>query len=186
VIGQVAEDAEDIPGVCPQDYRRKMGRHEARRPGVIHFPRRMVVAGGVVLTLVLVVAVALAIRNGDSSSGPTPGAGASSTASHRQSTSASPPLASAKGSTASPSMMAMGPTLELRAVGTSWVEVRGPNDNVLVARTFHRGESATFTQRRVHVTLGNAGAMRIKANGMPVEPGRPGQVEIMSVVRGGD
>ena len=136
------------------------------------------------LVLVLVVAVALAMRNGDSSSGPGPGA--SSTASPRQSTTASPPLASAESSAASPSMMAMGPTLELRAVGTSWVEVRGPNDKVLVSRTFPRGESATFSQRRVHLTIGNAGAMRIKANGMPVKAGRPGQVEVMSVVRGGD
>ena len=134
------------------------------------------------VALALVVAVALALRDGDTSTDRTPGARTSSTASPRPST----PAASATSPAASPSMMAMGPTLELRAVGVSWVEVRGPNDQVLVARTFRPGDSATYNQRRVHVTIGNAAAMRVKANGMPVKPGRPGQVQIMSVVRGGD
>jgi uncharacterized protein DUF4115 len=146
----------------------------------------VVVAGGIVVAIALVVAVALALRNGDTSTDRTPGARTSSTASPSPSTSPSTPAASATSSAASPSMMAMGPTLELRAVGVSWVEVRGPSDQVLVARTFQPGDSATFNQRRVHVTIGNAAAIRIKANGMPVKPGRPGQVQIMSVVRGGD
>ena len=138
------------------------------------------------VAIALVVAVALAPRDGDTSTDRTPDARTSSTASPSPSTSPSTPAGSATSSAASPSMMAMGPTLELRAVGVSWVQVRGPSNQVLVARTFQPGDSATFNQRWVHVTVGNAAAMRIKANGMPVKPGRPGQVQLLSVVRGGD
>jgi hypothetical protein len=83
-------------------------------------------------------------------------------------------------------MSPMAPTVELRLVGTSWVEVRGTSGRVLVSQICRKGDHSTFRQRQVTVTVGNAGAVRMRANGMPVELGGPGEVRVVTVMRGGD
>jgi hypothetical protein len=81
--------------------------------------------------------------------------------------------------------MPMPPTVEFRLVGTSWVEVRGPNGEVLTTGICRKGDHAEFRQSRVQVVVGNAAAVRLTANGMPVELGGPGQVRVLTVTRGG-
>ena len=81
--------------------------------------------------------------------------------------------------------MPMPPTVAFRLVGTSWVEVRGPNGEVLTTGICRKGDHAEFRQSRVQVVVGNAAAVRLTANGMPVELGGPGQVRVLTVTRGG-
>lgn len=166
-----------------------MGRHEAQ-------PRRLTRRGlqvtAAAAALVVALLVAVAVTRAARDPGTAPGA-------HRATSRTALPLSAGPGSsspkpsssasvspTASTPMMAMGPTLALCAVGISWVEVRGPADRVLVARIFRKGDRATFSQSRVHLTVGNAAAVQVTANGMPVTRGRPGRVLLMTVVRGGD
>lgn len=181
----------DLPEQAGRGYGQNMGRHEAQ-------PRRLTRRGLQVSAAVLgglaTVGVVAAVvwGGGDPATTPARGPATSATALPLSAgpTSASPPVPStataSDASSPATSPMAMGPTLEIRAVGTSWVEVRGPADRVLVARIFRKGDRATFSQSRVHVTIGDAGAVRLTANGMPVRDRRPGQVVLMSVVRGGD
>ncbi|HEU4910717.1 MAG TPA: DUF4115 domain-containing protein [Actinomycetes bacterium] len=81
--------------------------------------------------------------------------------------------------------MPMPPTVAFRLVGTSWVEVRGPNGEVLTTGICRKGDNAEFRQSRVQVVVGNAAAVRLTANGMPVKLGGPGQVRVLTVTRGG-
>jgi hypothetical protein len=83
-------------------------------------------------------------------------------------------------------MMPMAPTVAIRLVGSSWIEVRGPEGGVLVSRIFSKGETASFSHRQVQVTIGNSGAVRMKANGMPFDLSGPSRVRIVTVMRGGD
>ena len=169
-----------------------MGRHEAIQADPARLRRPVAVAFGggaaIAATALAVTLGGLGDDDGSTSSSPRRQQPALSAA--PPSSSSAPPTSPTSGTSGTSGTatmaMAMGPTLQLRAVGTSWVEVRGPRDQVLVSRTFHRGDTASFNQARVHVTIGNGAAIRMTANGMPVKPGRPGQVELMSVVRGGD
>jgi hypothetical protein len=164
-----------------------MGRHEAQHLGLTG-RRLQLTAAAAALVVALLVVAAVVRADRDSGTDPAAHPATSRTALPLSAgTGSGSPTPSSSGSpTASPGMMAMGPTLELRAVGTSWVEVRGPADRVLVARIFRKGDRATFNPSRVHLTIGNAAAVRVTANGMPVKRGRPGRVMLMTVVRGGD
>jgi hypothetical protein len=101
-----------------------------------------------------------------------------------------PPAPSSPAASASPtgtaSMMPMAPTVALRLVGTSWIEVRGPDGAVLVSRVFREGERMAFGQRQVQVTIGRSGAVRMQANGMPFDLTGPSRVRVVTVMRGGD
>lgn len=109
--------------------------------------------------------------------------GASSPATPSATASSVAPTASPSGAA---SAMAMAPTVAFRVTGTSWIEVRGPKGQVMVSRTFHEGETKSFSQRQVRVTVGNAGAVRARFNGMKVKLGVEGEVREVTVMRGGD
>jgi hypothetical protein len=165
------------------------GRHEARRP------RRAGAGVGVaVLVAAVVLGLVLLVRavTGDGNAPSATGGSVSPTrpAISREPPTSTPPAPGSPGApsaTGSGSMMPMGPTVQLRLVGTSWIEARAmPSGRLLVARLCHAGDVLTFGQRVVEVTIGNAAAVRMTANGMPTPLGAPGVVRRITVTRGGD
>jgi hypothetical protein len=166
------------------------GRHAARTSGLLRF-------GAVLVLLVGVAGAGLAVvvaltSGGDESrtsrpalkAGGTTPSGATSAASSPASASGAP--AGSPSPTGTASMMPMAPTVALRLVGTSWIEVRGPDGGVLVSRVFREGERMAFSQRQVQVTIGRSGAVHMQANGMPFDLTGPSRVRVVTVMRGGD
>ncbi|MDQ1626927.1 MAG: hypothetical protein QOI54_671 [Actinomycetota bacterium] len=67
------------------------------------------------------------------------------------------------------------PTLRLELTGTSYVRVRVAG-RTLLATVLTKGQSRTFDQKSLTVTVGNAAAVRATINGKLLRPGRTGQV----------
>jgi hypothetical protein len=162
-----------------------MGRHAARASGLLRFGAVLallvgLIGGGLVLVVILT-------SNGEDAPTPRPALqrGSSPPAGGTPSPTTKSPAGSPSPAGTGP-MSPMAPTVELRLVGTSWVEVRGTSGRVLVSQICRKGDHSTFRQRQVTVTVGNAGAVRMRANGMPVELGGPGEVRVVTVMRGGD
>jgi len=64
----------------------------------------------------------------------------------------------------------------LRLSQPSWVQATADGE-VVAASTLEPGEAVTFrARRRLQLTLGNAGAVRLRVNGEPIATGTPGEV----------
>jgi cytoskeletal protein RodZ len=136
------------------------------------------VAAAAALTLLVVVAgVAFAM----SREGPvTTAASATSSATSAPpggTATTSAPASSAPASSAPASTTAARrpPTLRLELTGTSYVRVRVAG-RTLLATVLTKGQSRTFDQKALTVTVGNAAAVRATINGKLLRPGRTGQV----------
>jgi hypothetical protein len=146
------------------------------------------VAAAAALTLLVVVAgVAFAMsREGpvttaasatSSATSAPPGGTATTSAPASSAPASSAPASSAPASSAPASTTAARrpPTLRLELTGTSYVRVRVAG-RTLLATVLTKGQSRTFDQKALTVTVGNAAAVRATINGKLLRPGRTGQV----------
>jgi hypothetical protein len=141
------------------------------------------VAAAAALTLLVVVAgVAFAMsREGpvttaasatSSATSAPPGGTATTSAPATSAPASSAPASSAPASTTAARRP---PTLRLELTGTSYVRVRVAG-RTLLATVLTKGQSRTFDQKALTVTVGNAAAVRATINGKLLRPGRTGQV----------
>jgi hypothetical protein len=141
------------------------------------------VAAAAALTLLVVVAgVAFAMsREGpvttaasatSSATSAPPGGTATTSAPASSAPASSAPASSAPASTTAARRP---PTLRLELTGTSYVRVRVAG-RTLLATVLTKGQSRTFDQKALTVTVGNAAAVRATINGKLLRPGRTGQV----------
>jgi hypothetical protein len=141
----------------------------------------------VVLVLVVAVAgVAFAMRGGGDDKTTTANPA-------RTTTTSTPPAPSPSATTSAPSSPAAAsstasapaskkatkrpPTLHLQLIGTSYVQVK-VGGRIILQKVLTKGQSRTFDQKVVSVTLGNAAAVRATVNGKARKPGRRGMVAI--------
>lgn len=140
-----------------------------------------------VLALVVAVAgVAFAMRGGDddtTTADPAPSTATSTAPAPTSSATTSPaPSSPATASSTAPvpastKATKRPPTLHLALVGTSYVQVR-TGGRIILQKVLRKGQSRTFDQKVLSVTLGNAAAVRATINGKALKPGRRGQVQI--------
>jgi cytoskeletal protein RodZ len=129
-----------------------------------------------VLVLVVVYGVAQSLTGGPRQD-PGPIAG-----SPEPSVGSSAPLAVSPSSSSDPSAVAQAPrdrvTVQVRAVGRSWVQASTAGGKQLFQGVLQTGEVRSFTDKtRIKLIVGNAGAITLTVNGTKVgSPGRPGQV----------
>jgi hypothetical protein len=64
------------------------------------------------------------------------------------------------------------------------VFVRVPGGDILVNRSFVRGQSLRFDEQRLSVVLSDASAARVYVNGRLRPPGKPGQRVAFNVLKG--
>ncbi|MGZ4592356.1 MAG: DUF4115 domain-containing protein [Actinomycetes bacterium] len=158
-----------------------MGRHRAPSTESTALPRSLLAVGGAAVLVVLVLGVGIfAAMRGDGNDTTTAGSQhppASASAGTTTAAAASPsPSATASEASPSPTATKRAPTLNLTMTGTSYVSVRLPNGRSLVAKTFSKGQSKSFDEKALRVTIGNAAAVRVTVNGRLRAPGRRGQV----------